>query len=74
LPTPGTATFGEKEVRSPYVAPTARTVERTSTDVSAAPTGSSAAIDTSSWLAAYSGWNCSTLTPSATRAATTSRQ
>ncbi len=39
LPTPGTATFGENDVRRPYVSPTARMVERTSTEVSAAPPG-----------------------------------
>ena len=48
LPTPGTATFGENDVRKPCRRPTAAMTLRTSTEVSAAETGSSAATESSS--------------------------
>ena len=54
--------------------PTARIVLRTSTDVSAASTGDSAATESSSCPAPASGWNCSTAIPCRTRASIKSRR
>ena len=73
LPTPAASTFGENDVRNPYRSPTARIVARTSTDVSAAATGDSAATDTSNCPGAYSGCSCSTRIPCAAKASSRSR-
>lgn len=73
LPTAPATTDGANDAWKPNRAETARMVWRTSTLRSAAPTGLAGATETSSWPAAYSGWNCSTVTPSRSSAATTSR-
>ena len=70
LPTPPASTLGENDARIPAFRVTALIVSRTRTKVSAAPTGPSAATDTSYWPAAYSGWICSTVTPTADSAVT----
>jgi len=70
----GMTADGENEIRRPCRCATARKVCRTSTDRSAAPTGSSAPTDTSYCPAAYSGWIWSTSTPSAARVWSASAQ
>jgi hypothetical protein len=71
-PAPSGSTDGENDARHPCARLRDRTVCRTSTASSAAPTGSFGATDTSSCATAYSGWNCSTVSPCAVRSATSS--